>query len=120
MEETMSKLRYFIQKHITISEFAKLLAIPSLDVELDDSPTNFYPYFRLRLGTTKMVARTNVHGHVVKLMPISADTDGYRKIADIIAKLFDTEIDVEDFSKWGSAITWAPKFEVSEKTWGFR
>ena len=68
----MSKLRYFIQKHITISEFAKLLAIPSLDVELDDSPTNFYPYFRLTLGTTKM------------------------------------------------AITWAPKFEVSEKDWGFR
>jgi hypothetical protein len=120
MEETMSKLRYFIQKHITISEFAKVLAIPSLDVELDDSPTNFYPYFRLTLGTTKMVARTNVHGHVVKLMPIGAETDGHRKIADIIAKLFDTEIDVEDFSKWGSAITWAPKFEVSEKTRGFR
>jgi hypothetical protein len=117
MEETMSDLRYFIQKPITISEFAKLLAIPSLDVELDDSPTNFYPYFRLTLGTTKMVARTNEHGHVVKLMPIGADTDGHRKIADIIAKLFDTEIDVEDFSKWGSAITWAPKFEVSEKDW---
>jgi hypothetical protein len=120
MEEPMSKLRYFIQKHITISEFAKVLAIPSLDVELDDSPTNFYPYFRLTRGTTKMVARTNVHGHVVKLMPISADTDGHCKIVDIIAKLFDTEIDVEDFSKWGSAITWAPKFEVSEKDWGFR
>jgi hypothetical protein len=119
MEETMSDLRYFIQKHITISEFAKLLAIPSLDVELDDSPTNFYPYFRLTLGTTKMVARTNVHGHVVKLMPVSADTDGHRKIADIIAKLFDTEIDVEDFSKWVSAITWAPKFEVSESAWSF-
>jgi hypothetical protein len=119
MEETMSDLRYFIQKPITISEFAKLLAIPSLDVELDDSPTNFYPYFRLTLGTTKMVARTNVHGHAVKLMPIGADTDGHRKIADIIAKLFDTEIDVEDFSKWGSAITWAPKFEVSESAWSF-
>jgi hypothetical protein len=119
MEEAMSDLRYFIQKPITISEFAKLLAIPSLDVELDDSPTNFYPYFRLTLGTTKMVARTNVHGHVVKLMPIGADTDGHRKIADIIAKLFDTEIDVEDFSKWGSAITWAPKFEVSESAWSF-
>jgi len=115
----MSKLRYFIPKHITISEFAKLLAIPSLDVELDDSPTNFYPYFRLTRGTTKMVARTNVHGHIFKLMPISADTDGHRKIADIIAKLFDTEIDVEDFSKWGSAITWAPKFEVSESAWSF-
>jgi hypothetical protein len=120
MEETMSKLRYFIKKHITISEFAKVLTIPSLDVELDDSPTNFYPYFRVTLGNTKMLARTNVHGHVVKLMPVSADTDGHRKIADIIAELFDTEIEVEDFSHWGSALTWAPKFEISEKDWGFR
>jgi hypothetical protein len=120
MEEPMSKLRYFIQKHITISEFAKVLAIPSLDVELDDSPTNFYPYFRLTLGNTTMVARTNVHGHVVQLIPISADSDGHRKIADIIAELFDTEIEVEDFSKWGSAIPCAPKFEVSEKAGGFR
>jgi hypothetical protein len=120
MEDTMSKLRYFIQKHITISEFANILTIPSLKVELDDSPKNFYPFFRLTLGKTKMVARTNVDGHVVQLKPISADTDGHRKIADIIANLFVTEINVEDFSSFGSAIPWAPKREVSEKAWGFR
>jgi hypothetical protein len=119
MVEPTSKLRYFIQKHITISEFAKVLAIPSLDVELDDSPTNFYPYFRLTLGKTKMVARTNWQGHVVQLKPISADADGHRKIAAIIAELFDTEIEVEDFSHWGSAMPWA-KFKVSENSWGFR
>ena len=116
----MSKLRYFIQKHITISEFAKVLAIPSLDVELDDRPTNFYPYFRLTLGNTKMLARTNWQGHVVQLKPVSADADGHRKIAAIIAELFDTEINVEDFSSFGSAIPWALKREVSEKAWGFR
>ncbi len=115
----MSKLRYFIKKPITISAFAKLLAIPSLDVELDNSPTNFYPYFRLTFGKTKMAARTNVQGHVVRLKPISADTDGHRKIADIIAELFDTEINVMDFSKFGSAMPWA-KFKVSESAWGFR
>jgi hypothetical protein len=118
MEEPMSKLRYFIQKHITISEFAKVLAIPSLDVELDDSPTNFYPYFRLTLGKTKMVARTNWQGHVVQLKPTSADADGHRKIAAIIAELFDTEIEVEDFSHWGSAMPWA-KFKVLESAWSF-
>jgi hypothetical protein len=95
-----------------------VLAIPSLNVELDDSPTNFYPYFRLALGKTKMVARTNWQDHVVQLKPISADADGHRKIVAIIAELFDTEIEVEDFSHWGSAMPWA-KFKVSESAWSF-
>jgi hypothetical protein len=91
----MSDLRYFVQKPVTISKFADVLAIPSLNVELDDR-TNFNPCFRLTLGETEMVAHTNVHGHVVELKPISADTDGHRSIADLIAETFDTKIDVED------------------------
>ena len=39
---------------------------------------------------------------------------------DTIAELFDTEINIEDFGNLGSAIPCAPKFEVSEKAWGFR
>jgi hypothetical protein len=119
MEETMSQIVYFVQRRITFSEFANVLAIPSLEVELDDSPTNVYPYVRLKLGDASLVARTNMHGHVVQLKPIGPDNDGHRKIADIIAKLFDTEINVEDLRNWGSALTWAPKFEISEKAWGF-
>ena len=92
-------LRYFIQKPITISKFANVLAIRSLDVEFDDSPTNFCPYFRLTLDETEMVAHTNVLGHVVELEPVSADTDGHRRIADLIAETFHTEIDVEASSR---------------------
>ena len=92
-------LRYFIQKPITISKFSNVLAMRSLDVELDDSPTNFYPYFRLTMGKTEMVARTNLHGHVVGLIPISADTDGHIRIADLIAETFNTKIDVEASSR---------------------
>jgi hypothetical protein len=119
MEEAMSHLRYFIENPITISQFAKVLAIPSLDVELDDSPTIFYPFFRLSLGNTKMVARTNMHGHVVALKSIGPNNDGHRQIVDTIAELFDTEINIEDFGNLGSAIPWAPKFEMSEKACGF-
>lgn len=108
-------LRYFIRKPITISKFADVLAIPSLDVDLDDSPSNFYPFFRLSIGETKMVAHTNGEGHVVKLIPIGADTDGRRRIADLIAETFDTKIEVEDFSKFGSAVTWSAKFGVPEQ-----
>ena len=32
----MSQIVYFVQRRITFSEFANVLAIPSLDVELDD------------------------------------------------------------------------------------
>ena len=80
-------LRYFIQKPITISKFADVLAIRSFDVEFDDSPNNFYPCFRLRLGKTRMIARTNGRGHVVGLIPIGADTDGHRRIADLNIQL---------------------------------
>jgi hypothetical protein len=92
-------LRYFIQKPITISKFANVLAIRSLDVELDNGPSNFYPYFRLTLGNTEMFARTNVHGHVVGLIPIGSDTDGHGRIADLVAETFDTKIDVEESSR---------------------
>ena len=39
-------LRYFIQKPITISKFADVLAIPSLDIELDNSPEQFLSIFQ--------------------------------------------------------------------------
>jgi len=103
----MSDSTYFIRKPVTISKFTDVLAIPSLDVEPDDSPTNLYPYFTLTMGKTKMVARTNGEGYVVKLIPVSADIDGHRKIADMIRELFDTEIEVMAFSKFRSAISFA-------------
>jgi hypothetical protein len=104
----MSRIVYFIQRQITFSQFADALAIPSLEVELDDSPTNCYPYVRLKLGDASLVARTNMHGHVVALKPIGPNNDGHRQIVDTIAKLFDTEINIEDFGNFGSAIPWAP------------
>ena len=88
----MSRRVYFIQRQITFSEFANVLAIPSLEVELDDSPTNCYPYVRLTLGDASLMARTNMDGHVFQLDAIHPDSDGHRKIANIIAELFNTEI----------------------------
>jgi hypothetical protein len=90
------------------------LAIPSLEVELDDSPTNCYPYVRLKLGDASLVARTNMQGHVVQLDAIGPDSDDHRQIVDTIAELFNTEITGED-SNLQSVIPWAPKFEGSEK-----
>jgi hypothetical protein len=116
----MSRRVYFIQRQITFSQFASVLAIPSLDVQLDDSPTNSYPSVRLKLGDASLMARTNMHGHVVALKSIGPNNDGHRQIVDIIAELFDTEINIEDLGNFGSAIPCAPKFEVSEKAGGFR
>jgi hypothetical protein len=110
----MSQIVYFVQRRITFSEFANVLAIPSLEVELDDSPTNFYPSVRLKLGDASLVARTNMHGHVVQLKSIGPDNDGHRKIANMIAELFNTEITLED-RNFGPEIPWAPKFESAEK-----
>jgi hypothetical protein len=110
----MLQIVYFIQRRITFSEFANVLAIPSLEVELDDSPTNCYPYVRLTLGEASLVARTNMHGHVVQLDAIGTDSDGNRQIVDTIAELFNTEITRED-SNLQSVIPWAPKFESAEK-----
>jgi hypothetical protein len=64
-----------------------------------------------------MVARTDVDGYVVQLKPVGPDNDGHGQIVDTIAELFNTEINIEDFSDFGSAIPWAPKFESSEKSW---
>jgi hypothetical protein len=116
----MSRRVYFIQRQITFSQFADVLAIPSLEVKLDASPTNCYPYVRLTLGDASLVARTNMHGHVVALKYIGPNNDGHRQIVDTIAELFETEINIEDFGNLGSVIPCAPKFEVSEKAWGFR
>ena len=110
----MSRRVYFIQRQITFSQFASVLAIPSLDVQLDDSPTNSYPSVRLKLGDASLMARTNMQGHVVQLDAIGPDSDGHRQIVDTIAELFNTEITRED-SNLQSVIPWAPKFESSEK-----
>jgi hypothetical protein len=90
------------------------LAIPSLDVQLDDSPANSYPSVRLKLGDASLMARTNMQGHVVQLDAIGPDSDGHRQIVDTIAELFNTEITRED-SNLQSVIPWAPKFAGSEK-----
>jgi hypothetical protein len=110
----MSQIVYFVQRRITFSEFANVLAIPSLQVELDDSPTNCYPYVRLTLGDASLMARTNMDGHVFQLYAIRPDSDGHRKIANMIAELFNTEITLED-RNFGPEIPWAPKFESAEK-----
>jgi hypothetical protein len=67
----MSRRVYFIQRQITFSQFANVLAIPSLDVQLDDSPANSYPSVRLKLGDASLMARTNMQGHVVQLDAIA-------------------------------------------------
>jgi hypothetical protein len=90
------------------------LAIPSLDVQLDDSPANSYPSVRLKLGDASLMARTNMQGHVVQLDAIGPDGDGHRQIVDTIAELFNTEITRED-SNLQSVIPWAPQFESAEK-----
>jgi hypothetical protein len=103
----MSRRVYFIQRQITFSEFANVLAIPSLEVELDASPSNFYPSVRLKLGDASLMARTNMNGHVFQLDAIRPDSDGHRKIANIIAELFNTEITLED-RNFGPEIPWVP------------
>ena len=112
----MSRRVYFIQRQITFSQFADVLAIPSLEVKLYASPSNFYPSVRLKLGDASLMARTNMQGHVVQLDAISPDSDGHRQIVDTIAELFNTEITPED-SNLQLVIPWAPKFKVSEKAW---
>jgi hypothetical protein len=106
----MSRRVYFIQRQITFSQFADVLAIPSLEVKLDAGPSNFYPSVRLKLGDASLVARTNMNGHVVQLDAVGPDSDGNRQIVDTIGELFNTEITRED-SNLQSAIPWAPKFE---------
>jgi hypothetical protein len=118
MEDTMSQIRYLIQRRITFSQFADVLAIPSLEVELVDGLTSCYPSVRLKLGDASLMARTNMHGHVVQLKPVGPDNHGHRRIVDTIAELFNTEITLED-SNFGSEIPWAPKSEISEKAWNF-
>jgi hypothetical protein len=115
----MSRRVYFIQRQITFSQFADVLAIPSLEVKLDASPSNFYPSVRLKLGDASLVARTNVNGHVVQLDAVGPDSDGNRQIVDTIGELFNTEITRED-SNLQSVIPWAPKFESAEKHGDFK
>jgi hypothetical protein len=71
-----------------------------------------------QISDASLMARTNMNGHVFQLDAISPDSDGHRQIADTIAELFDTEINIEDFGNFGSAIPWAPKFEVYQKRHG--
>ena len=66
------------------------------------------PSVRLKLGDASLMARTNMQGHVVQLDAIGPDSDGNRQIVDTIAELFNTEINIEDFGNFGSAIPWAP------------
>jgi hypothetical protein len=80
------------------------LAIPSLDVQLDDSPANSYPSVRLKLGDASLMARTNMQGHVVQLDAVGPDSDGHRQIVDTIAELFNTEITREDSNTIGNSM----------------
>jgi hypothetical protein len=64
------------------------------------------------------MARTNMNGHVFQLDAIRPDSDGHRKIANIIAELFNTEITLED-RNFGPGNSVGTQFEVSEKAWGF-
>jgi hypothetical protein len=114
----MSRRVYFIQRQITFSEFANVLAIPSLEVELDDSPTNCYPYVRLTLGDASLMARTNMDGHVFQLDAIHPDSDGHRKIANIIAELFNTEITLED-RNFGPEIPWVANSRFQKRHGNF-
>ena len=114
----MSRRVYFIQRQITFSQFADVLAIPSLEVKLYASPSNFYPSVRLKLGDASLVARTNMNGHVVQLDAVGPDSDGNRQIVDTIAELFNTEITLEGSQVWpGNSV--GTQFEVSEKAWEF-
>jgi hypothetical protein len=88
----MSRRVYFMQRQITFSQFADVLEIPSLEVKLYASSSNFYPSVRPKLGDASLMARTNMDGHVFQLDAIRPDSDGHRKIANIIAELFNTEI----------------------------
>jgi hypothetical protein len=109
---------YFIQRQITFSQFADVLAIPSLEVKLDASPSNFYPSVRLKLGDASLMARTNMNGHVFQLDAIRPDSDGHRKIANIIAELFNTEITLED-SNFGPEIPWVPNSRFQKRHGNF-
>lgn len=122
----MSRVRYDLNRDITIREFTSGLDRATIKYEIDDKPNNFFPYFRLWFGDVKMVARTNSNGHVVRLVPVDTLVEGHGQLADFIATLFDTTITVEDFSEWGSGITWARELwakqqhEDTAERWGFQ
>src|SRR4051812_33806330 len=103
----MSRVRFDLNKDVTIREFTKGLDRTSIRCEIDDKPTNFYPYFRIWFEDVKMVARTNSSEHVVRLVPVDALIEGHQQLAETIAALFGTTISVEDLSHWGSGIPWA-------------
>src|SRR6266478_3171743 len=102
----MSRVRYDINKNITMKQFTSGLDNASIGYEIDDNPSNFYPYYRIWFGDIKMVARTNCDGYVVRLVPVDDLKDIHQEIAENIAALFGTTITVEDFSMWGSGLEW--------------
>jgi hypothetical protein len=122
----MSRVRFDLNRDVTLKQFTDGLDKASIKYEIDDKPTNFYPYYRIWFGEIKMVARTNSHGHIVELTPVDSLSDGHRQLADKIAGLFDTGITVQDYSKFGSGIPWAKKLwekqqhEDTAERWGFR
>lgn len=122
----MSRVRYFFDSKVSMRQFSAGLNSVHIDYEVDDSPNNFYPYYRLRFGDIMMVARTNCHGNVVCLIPVDDLMDEHQRIADNLAALVDTTMTVEDFSLFGSGLPWATKLvadqqhEDTAERWGFR
>lgn len=122
----MSRVRYFFNSNVSMRKFSAGLNSVQINYKVDDSPSNFYPYYRLRFGDIMMVARTNCHRNVVCLLPVDDLMDEHQQIADNLAALFDTTITVEDFSLFGLDLPWAKNLvanqqhEDTAERWGFR
>ncbi len=124
--DIMSRVRFDLNKAVTIQEFTKALQGTTINYEIDDGPSNFYPYFRLWFGDVKMVALTNGSGNVVRLVPVDDLVERHGQLADWIAGELDTTIRVEDFTNWGSGLKWAraiwekQQHEDTAERYGFR
>jgi hypothetical protein len=121
----MSKVKFFFDNSVTMRQFDSALIYLSIDYEVDDSPGNFYPYYRLRFGEIMMVAQTNWDRHVVCLFPVGNLSDEHQHISEKLATLFDTTITVEDGSTGSAAPQWlreivAKQREDTAERWGFR
>jgi len=100
----MGRLKYYFETPIPLPEFEKRLAESPVSHQTNHLPQ--LPFVRIWLGNLRMIAKTNRKGLVICLKPLDAHTELHFQLAEGIAMLFGTKIEVEDKSEWGSGLPW--------------
>jgi hypothetical protein len=104
----LGNLKYYFETPIPLPEFEKRLAKSPVSHQTNHRPE--LPFVRIWFENLRMIAKVNRKGRVICLKPLDAHTELHFQLAEGIAMLFGTKVEVEDLSEWGSGLPWLKAF----------